>query len=175
MFANPTSVTTSHKNFSVMAHIMYFFSNDPSHTYLETDDFSFCSFPFLYGEGFFCFLNCWVCRLAWNSKFDILDGKSEDLHVWWNMLAFPFSLSLFLNISSLSTVSTCYKSVSQILPPPPLAKWAFRKTLPSTFSLRFGLILLISEISNQKANLKTESVKQQKKIWQIISEKNAIK
>ena len=83
--------------------------------YLGTDDFSFCSFPFfafLYdNEGF---LNCWVCRLAWNSKFDILDGKSEDLHVWWNMLAFPFSL--FLNISSLSTVSTCYKSVSQLLP-----------------------------------------------------------
>ena len=112
--ANSTSATTSHKNFSAMAHIMYFFSNDPSISYLGTDDFSFCSFPFLYDEGFF--LNCWVCRLAWNSKFDILDGKSEDLHVWWNMLAFPFSLSLFLNISSLSTVSTCYKSVSQLLP-----------------------------------------------------------
>ena len=27
-------------------------------------------------DDFAPLLNCWVCRLAWNSKFDILDGKS---------------------------------------------------------------------------------------------------
>ena len=55
-------------------------------------------------------LNCWVCRLAWNSKFDILDGKSGIY--MFDGICFPILFSWIFR-SSLSTVSTC--CVSKLL------------------------------------------------------------
>ena len=61
-------------------------------------------------DDFSPLLNCWVCGLAWNSKFDILDGKSGIY--MFDGICFPILFSWIFR-SSLSTVSTC--CVSKLL------------------------------------------------------------
>ena len=92
--ANSTSATTSHKNFSAMAHIMYFFSNDPSISYISGDRWLFFLFvPLLIRRR----LLPQLLSVQAGVKFKIryIGWEKWDLHVWWNML----SHSLLLNLS----------------------------------------------------------------------------